>query len=39
MKEHIIKLTAAYPVAIAEFAAISGIDEYKRMARNVLEVI
>lgn len=38
MKEHIIELTAAYPVAIAEFATLSGLDEYKQMARNVLEV-
>lgn len=36
MKEHIIELTAAYPVSIAEFAAISGLDEYEQMARNVL---
>jgi macrolide phosphotransferase len=38
MKEHILELTAAYPVAIAEFATISGIDEYEQMARRVLEV-
>ncbi len=36
MKEHIIELTAAYPVAIAEFATISGLAEYDQMARNVL---
>lgn len=36
MKEHIIELTAAYPVGIAEFAAISGLDEYAQMAKNVL---
>lgn len=38
MKEHIIELTAAYPVATAEFATTSGLDEYEQMARNVLEV-
>lgn len=38
MKEHIIELTAAYPVAIAEFAAISGLTEYEQMVRQVLEV-
>lgn len=38
MKEHIIELVAAYPVAIAEFALISGVDEYEQMARQALEV-
>lgn len=36
MKEHILELATAYPVAIAEFAAISGLDEYEQMARKVL---
>lgn len=38
MKEHIIELVAAYPVAIAEFVIISGLDEYKEMAKQVLEI-
>ena len=38
MKEHIIELVAAYPVAIAEFAIISGLDEYVQMAKETLEV-
>ncbi|WP_458796635.1 macrolide 2'-phosphotransferase [Priestia filamentosa] len=38
MKEHIIELNAAYPVAIAEFAIISSLEEYEQMAREVLEV-
>ena len=38
MKEHIIELTAAYSVAIAEFAIISGLEEYKQMARETLEL-
>ncbi|MFS0560740.1 macrolide 2'-phosphotransferase [Terribacillus sp. 179-K 1B1 HS] len=38
MKEHIIELNAAYPVAIAEFAIISGLEEYEQMAREVLEI-
>ncbi|TYR78633.1 phosphotransferase [Priestia megaterium] len=37
MKKHVIELAAAYPVAIAEFALKSGIEEYKQMARDVLE--
>ncbi|MBU5674850.1 macrolide 2'-phosphotransferase [Alkaliphilus sp. MSJ-5] len=37
MKEHIIELTAAYPVAIAEFAIISGLSEYEQMAKEVLK--
>jgi macrolide phosphotransferase len=36
MKEHIIELDAAYPVAIAEFAMISGLDEYMQMAKQTL---
>jgi macrolide phosphotransferase len=38
MKEHIIELVAAYPVSIAEFALISGVDEYVQMAKEALEV-
>lgn len=38
MKEHIIELNAAYPVAIAEFAIISDLEEYEQMAREVLEI-
>ncbi|KKI93278.1 macrolide 2'-phosphotransferase [Bacillus sp. SA1-12] len=38
MKEHIIELNAAYPVAIAEFAILSGLKEYEDMARQTLEV-
>ncbi|TSB45553.1 macrolide 2'-phosphotransferase [Alkalicoccobacillus porphyridii] len=38
MKEHIVELEAAYPVAIAEFAIISGSDEYLQMARQGLQV-
>jgi macrolide phosphotransferase len=38
MKEHIIELVAAYPVAIAEFAIISGVEEYVQMAKQTLEV-
>lgn len=36
MKEHIIELNAAYPVGIAEFALISGMDEYVQMAKKEL---
>lgn len=36
MAEHIIELTASYPIAIAEFALKSGLDEYKEMARQSL---
>lgn len=39
MKEHIIELVAAYPVSIAEFAMVSGVDEYVQMAKKALEVI
>ncbi|MBE6068189.1 MAG: Mph(B) family macrolide 2'-phosphotransferase [Clostridium lundense] len=38
MKEHIIELVAAYPVAIAEFALISGVAEYDQMAKQALEL-
>lgn len=38
MKEHIIELVAAYPVAIAEFALMSGVAEYEQMAKQALEV-
>lgn len=38
MKEHIIELVAAYPVAIAEFAMTSGLEEYEEMAKQTLEV-
>jgi macrolide phosphotransferase len=36
MAEHVIELTASYPIAIAEFALKSGLDEYKEMARQSL---
>src|SRR5690625_146302 len=36
MKEHIIELNAASPVEIAEFALISGMDEYVQMAKKEL---
>lgn len=39
MKEHIIELNAAYPVAIAEFAIISGMDEYVQMAKKELGLL
>lgn len=38
MKEHIIELEAAYPVAIAEFAILSGLEEYIKMAKQALQV-
>lgn len=38
MKAHIIELVAAYPVSIAEFAMVSGVDEYDQMAKKALEV-
>jgi len=38
MKEHIIELEAAYPVAIAEFAFVSGSEEYLNMAKQALEL-
>lgn len=38
MKEHIIELAAAYPVAVAEFALVSGVGEYEQMAKEGLQV-
>ncbi|MBD1870832.1 macrolide 2'-phosphotransferase [Cyanobacteria bacterium FACHB-471] len=38
MAEHIIELAASYPIAIAEFALKSDLDEYKQMARRSLGV-
>lgn len=38
MAEHVTELAAAYPVAIAEFALKSNLDEYKQMARQGLGV-
>ncbi|MUK89380.1 phosphotransferase [Ornithinibacillus sp. L9] len=38
MFEHIMELTAAYPVGIAEFAIKSDLDEYKEMAKQTLGV-
>ncbi|MEG6523617.1 Mph(B) family macrolide 2'-phosphotransferase [Desulfotomaculum sp. 1211_IL3151] len=38
MKKHIIELDAAYSVSVAEFALVSGIDEYVQMAKKALEV-
>ncbi|MDQ0233487.1 macrolide phosphotransferase [Metabacillus malikii] len=38
MKEHIIEQDAAYAVAIAEFAIISGVKEYEQMAKDALEI-
>ena len=38
MKEHIIELDAAYPVEVAEFAIVSGIKEYEKMAKDALGV-
>jgi macrolide phosphotransferase len=32
MAAHVTELTASYPVALAEFALKSGLDEYKQMA-------
>lgn len=37
MKEHVIEL-AAYPVAIAEFAFVSGSEEFLQMAKQALQV-
>ncbi|MCG1023516.1 macrolide 2'-phosphotransferase [Sutcliffiella horikoshii] len=36
MAQHVIELTAAYPIAIAEFALKSGLEEYMDMAKQVL---
>ena len=38
MKEHIIELVAACPVSIAEFAIVSGAEEYVQMAKKALEI-
>lgn len=38
MKEHIIELVAACPVSIAEFAIVSGVEEYVQMAKKALEI-
>ena len=38
MKEHIIELVAAYPVSIAEFAIVYGVEEYVQMAKKALEI-
>ncbi|MBM7097986.1 macrolide 2'-phosphotransferase [Bacillus sp. H-16] len=38
MAEHVIELTAAYPVELAEFAIRSGSEEYLEMTRQVLGV-
>ena len=38
MKDHIIELEAAYPAGIAEFALLSGVDEYMQMAKQVLKL-
>lgn len=38
MKAHIIELVAAYPVSIAEFAMVSGVEEYDQMAKKALEI-
>ncbi|MFS0519972.1 macrolide 2'-phosphotransferase [Nostoc sp. UIC 10607] len=38
MAEQVIELAASYPIAIAEFALKSGLDEYKQMARQSLGV-
>ncbi|MFC4024852.1 macrolide 2'-phosphotransferase [Oceanobacillus longus] len=39
MYEHIIELSAAYPVAIAEFAMKSGMDDMKLMAKQTLGLL
>ncbi|WP_414514692.1 macrolide 2'-phosphotransferase [Nostoc sp. PCC 9305] len=38
MAEQVIELAASYPIAIAEFALKSDLDEYKQMARQSLGV-
>jgi macrolide phosphotransferase len=38
MFDHIVELAAAYPVAIAEFALSSGLEEYEEMAKQALGV-
>jgi macrolide phosphotransferase len=39
MREHIHELTASYPVAIAEFAKKSGLEEFEMMAKQMLGVM
>lgn len=39
MKQHIIELTASFPVDLAEFALVSGQDEYIQMAKKELGMI
>lgn len=36
MKAHIIELDSAYAVAVAEFAMASGLEEYEKMAEEIL---
>ncbi|KAB2331399.1 Mph(B) family macrolide 2'-phosphotransferase [Bacillus mesophilum] len=38
MKEHVIELDAAYSVSLAEFALVSGLEEYEQMAKEALGV-
>ncbi|MED1948681.1 MULTISPECIES: macrolide 2'-phosphotransferase MphJ [Brevibacillus] len=38
MHEHIVEMTAAYPVTLATFALKSGLEEFKIMARQALGV-
>lgn len=38
MHEHIVEMTAAYPVILATFALKSGLEEFKIMARQALGV-
>lgn len=39
MKEHIIELDAASGVPVAEFAMISGLEEYEQIAKQMLGVV
>jgi macrolide phosphotransferase len=39
MREHIYELTASYPIAIAEFAKKSGLEEFEIMAKQMLGVM
>ncbi|TKI57803.1 hypothetical protein E8L90_21530 [Brevibacillus antibioticus] len=38
MHEHIVEMTAAYPVTLATFALKSGLEEFKSMAQQALGV-
>jgi len=38
MYEHIKEVVATYPIAVAEFAIVSGLKEYEDMARQMLGV-